>query len=529
MGTTTTHYGFYKIDSTVDLVDVVTDFNNNWDSIDSKLFAASIGWFNVLAYGADPTGVADSTTDINAAITAAHAAGGGVVYFPAGTYKIIPTGSPAYGLNLSGMKGIRLVGVSATASVIKKAGNGVLVNLSGTATGANNHLSFCSVENLGFDGGTTFTGQIFQCYYCDDVTFRDVNINNNPDVILGTAEMWDSRFYNVVFGGSGSTTANASTPNILLQNSAASSGFGLSTDSSNQIYFHGCRWEAFHTGAIWIQEGPGNVGGPNDIFLTDCKMETSVVNGGPHILVDSHTRAVHIKHLYAYSGGFSSGYSTAQDVITYSAQMGSLEDILISDGSSATIANGVTVSAPSAGQTVALKNIWSTYTTAPTGAHIGFGTITGRIDLENCPTNTGTQFGGTVPTWYGRVKTYDQSSTSTLVNFGGTLTDVPGATISVVVDNSNSTVVIDGTFDFFCGTSTCTFTGHLNWNGADQTRQAVLIAPTVGIRGSVGQTWRITGVAAGTYTAKLQATCTASAAQNAVESPHSSISVQVIS
>lgn len=37
MGTATTRYGLYKIDSTVDLVNVVIDFNNNWDSIDLKL------------------------------------------------------------------------------------------------------------------------------------------------------------------------------------------------------------------------------------------------------------------------------------------------------------------------------------------------------------------------------------------------------------------------------------------------------------------------------------------------------------
>jgi hypothetical protein len=48
--------------------------------------------FNVLDYGADPTGVADSAAAIQAAITAASVSVGGstgtVVYFPTGTYKI---------------------------------------------------------------------------------------------------------------------------------------------------------------------------------------------------------------------------------------------------------------------------------------------------------------------------------------------------------------------------------------------------------------------------------------------------------
>lgn len=44
--------------------------------------------FNVLAYGADPTGATDSTTAITNAYNAAVAAGGGIVYLPEGIYQI---------------------------------------------------------------------------------------------------------------------------------------------------------------------------------------------------------------------------------------------------------------------------------------------------------------------------------------------------------------------------------------------------------------------------------------------------------
>jgi hypothetical protein len=47
--------------------------------------------FNVINYGADSTGVADSTTAIQAAIAAAAASNGGTVYVPPGTYKITAT------------------------------------------------------------------------------------------------------------------------------------------------------------------------------------------------------------------------------------------------------------------------------------------------------------------------------------------------------------------------------------------------------------------------------------------------------
>ena len=48
----------------------------------------SLGIDVVRDYGADPTGVADSTAAIQAAIDAAAAAGGGIVYFPPGTYTV---------------------------------------------------------------------------------------------------------------------------------------------------------------------------------------------------------------------------------------------------------------------------------------------------------------------------------------------------------------------------------------------------------------------------------------------------------
>jgi len=54
---------------------------------------ATPDWINVASstYGADPTGVNDSTTPFKNAIAAAATAGGGVVYIPAGTYKITGT------------------------------------------------------------------------------------------------------------------------------------------------------------------------------------------------------------------------------------------------------------------------------------------------------------------------------------------------------------------------------------------------------------------------------------------------------
>lgn len=48
----------------------------------------AVGQFSVLDYGAAGNSVADDTAEIQAAIDAAEAAGGGVVYIPRGTYRI---------------------------------------------------------------------------------------------------------------------------------------------------------------------------------------------------------------------------------------------------------------------------------------------------------------------------------------------------------------------------------------------------------------------------------------------------------
>ena len=50
------------------------------------LMAVSTGFYNIKEYGAEGDGVHIDSPAINAAIEAAHVAGGGTVYFPAGTY-----------------------------------------------------------------------------------------------------------------------------------------------------------------------------------------------------------------------------------------------------------------------------------------------------------------------------------------------------------------------------------------------------------------------------------------------------------
>jgi len=60
----------------------------NADAIAAQKAETVTSLFNVVFYGADPTGATDSSAAIQAAINAAAAAGGGIVYFPRGIYLI---------------------------------------------------------------------------------------------------------------------------------------------------------------------------------------------------------------------------------------------------------------------------------------------------------------------------------------------------------------------------------------------------------------------------------------------------------
>ena len=58
-------------------------------------------WLNVAQYGADPTSSADSTTAIQNAISALPSTGG-VVYLPAGRYKVSSTLTTALPVTIAG-------------------------------------------------------------------------------------------------------------------------------------------------------------------------------------------------------------------------------------------------------------------------------------------------------------------------------------------------------------------------------------------------------------------------------------------
>lgn len=366
--------------------------------------AVSLDWFNVMDYGAKGDGSTPDTAAIQSAIDAAAAAAvgsgakGGVVYFPRGQYLVDPaSGGPALSVNGDG---VRLVGAGAKAATLVKGSAGILLSISGTGTtGATGtqHRKYCSVESLGFNGNGQ-TGSLLELYYADNLYFRDVFMSSNKDLCLDIVELWDSRFYNLVIESSTGTANSTTQPNVWLRNSTTATvgAWGYSGDNNNQIHFIGCRMEAFGTGALWINQGTGSTNSANGIYLTDCKFESSSMQGGPHLWVDASCRHVYATNIYCYAGNFAAGYSTPRNIISWAPMAGALENVLIANGSVATVNSGV--DAYSGSTAAVLRNVVGLYNTAPTGAHIYFeASSTGDFLVENCTGSVGAQVAGTIP------------------------------------------------------------------------------------------------------------------------------------
>jgi hypothetical protein len=100
---------------------------------------------NVLDYGADPTGVADSS----AAITLALASGSKQVYFPQGTYKTTST--------IVRPSQVRLFGDGPIASVISAAHNNSIVK---TVAAVFEGDAYNTIDDLGFTNAATFNSAI---------------------------------------------------------------------------------------------------------------------------------------------------------------------------------------------------------------------------------------------------------------------------------------------------------------------------------------------------------------------------------
>lgn len=135
---------------------------------------------NVLDFGADPTGVADSLASIDLALNS----GAKQVYFPQGTYKTTAVvNRPA---------GVRMFGDGPGASIISAAHNGIIVDTSPDILNGDSYNSF---ENIGFTNAATFNSSIgIRISNMNQPSVKRVRITGGPVIGMQLAFVLNGEF-----------------------------------------------------------------------------------------------------------------------------------------------------------------------------------------------------------------------------------------------------------------------------------------------------------------------------------------------
>ena len=238
---------------------------------------------NVLDYGADPTGSADSTSAIQTAITAALGSSSGTVWIPTGTYAVTS-------LNIypTGTKSLILVGDGPLNSKFVKYGNGTtpILNISGTAGGGsgNGVVSKCQFKNFGVQG----TSKLFVGIYADTlaqffmegvyVTACSIGLQSLGSLIFACRSCYFIG-NNIGFQADKSSVNNGYSNLIKFDDCVFQSNttyHGL-LNSGQQIVFQNCDFESGSTG-FNVASAYQNETGESSVTWNNCWWEANTSN-----------------------------------------------------------------------------------------------------------------------------------------------------------------------------------------------------------------------------------------------------------
>jgi hypothetical protein len=178
----------------------------------------AVDWLNVVTqFGADSTGSADSTTAIQDALNAVPPAGG-VVYLPAGTYKVSST------LSIT-RSGVYLIGDGRWVTTLAFTGTGDCISVTDASTYTSRTVHGGGILGLSIDGTGSGAGSC-ALHAGDILNFRfDIAVNHftgtgDIGLHLDNRNFWteqasgvayfDNCAQSVVFDCSGATTSNSS-------------------------------------------------------------------------------------------------------------------------------------------------------------------------------------------------------------------------------------------------------------------------------------------------------------------------------
>jgi hypothetical protein len=201
---------------------------------------------NVKAYGAKGDGVTPDDTAIAATVADVAAAGGGIVYFPPGTYLLNSA------IALTGKNGVSFKGSGQIATTLK--GNTGSANLF-TFTNCNGF----TIEDLGTTHTSSSTGTVFAFTGCGGVLFR--NAATEPTTLVGTfrkAITWTTGGELTILGGAF----------CAADGSAASRGVVF---DSGTLLFYGAIFQGGSLGTV-IENASSST---PFLFMNNCFVQSS--------------------------------------------------------------------------------------------------------------------------------------------------------------------------------------------------------------------------------------------------------------
>src|SRR4051812_14233306 len=240
---------------------------------------------NFPPYNCTFDGATDDTsgfvTMLSDAATRATAQGGADIILPEGTCRVRP------GNLVVTATGIKMRGAGPSATTLATVGTATatpVLDIKGTATGA--YIEDCIFDDFGIWGQGTQTGPLVRMIYVSGSRLDTLKVGGSTGSGLQIVEVWDSYIDNCRWLNCGTNTGtNVYTTSdegggtaigsevIAILSATAVSGFGSSTDSSNQIRFNDNQIETFSVGAIAVVSTSFNSIGSHDIQFHGMKIE----------------------------------------------------------------------------------------------------------------------------------------------------------------------------------------------------------------------------------------------------------------
>jgi hypothetical protein len=268
-------------------------------SQDSRHFER-LDFYNVKDYGADGDGAGNDLPEIQAAVDAATAAGGGVVFFPKGTYQIDCTTT---GVVVQNGVALTFLGEAAPTSIAtspvrirRGAGSATMLTNPNNTTSGSNKLSMIGIE---WNGAGT-TGRIAEIWRPGHALWRDVRFadqSSTSATLAGVAlnRVWNCIYDSCIFNSMGN---GLTIPSLSVWSTSEPGG------STNTVQFTNCYWESNRGTDLLI-------GGSNPaaaVMLSNCKAEynadfnSNIDHAWPLIrIMDSHSVLINNSFLYAGS------------------------------------------------------------------------------------------------------------------------------------------------------------------------------------------------------------------------------------